>query len=121
MAGTSWADRVSSICFANPQHRVEDLITQYDASTEFLDFLSKKCRAYFISHHPAGTIVEGRPEIGCNCFASEEELYADQILVRSWGAILDHFNAIHTLPNFEEAERYTRGELDGHGEDELPN
>lgn len=40
-------------------------------------------------------------------------MYADQVLIRAWPAMLDHFNAVHTLEDYEEVERYAPGELEG--------
>ena len=79
---------------------------------EFIDFISRKCRAYFKSGGPQGKIVEGRPKFGCNCYSSGEEVYEDQILIYAWGHILDHFNAVHTLEDYAEVERYTAKDLE---------
>lgn len=106
VAGDKWSNRVASICLSAPQHKVDDLISIFDASDDFLDLLSRKCRAYFVCQKPRGTVVAGREDFGCNCFASGEQLYSDQIIVRDWGSMLDHFNAVHTIEGYEEPERF---------------
>lgn len=77
-----------------------------------LDFLGKKCRAYFVSPQKAGAIVEGRVEHGCNAFASGETLYAESVIIRCWASMLDHFNLVHTLPDYEEPIRYADEEVE---------
>ncbi|KPI36886.1 uncharacterized protein AB675_11827 [Cyphellophora attinorum] len=114
VSGPNWSQRVSSICFCSPQHRIVDLL-EHEAPTDLIEFLSKKCRAYFVSNEKQGTVVEGRPEFGCNCYASGDQTYKHQVLIRAWPAILDHFNAVHTLEDFEEVERFAPLELEGNG------
>jgi hypothetical protein len=103
-AGSKWSSRVSGICLGGPQHKVEDLVVNFNASKAFIDFLSKRCRAYFVSPERLESIVEGRGEFGCNCLSSGEELYPENVIVRSWRSMLDWFNLIHTLPDYEEPE-----------------
>lgn len=91
---------------------MEDLTDMFEAPDDLIDFLSRKCRAYFVSPKPAGTVVEGRVEFGCNSFASGETLNSDSAIVRCWGSMLDHFNAVHTLQDFEEPVRYAEEEVD---------
>ena len=55
-----------------------------------------------VGHQRIETLLQGREETGCNCYASGEELYQENIIVRVWGRILDWFNMVHTLQNYEE-------------------
>ena len=48
--------------------------------------------------------MAGREEFGCNCFSSGEELYQENVIVRSWRSMLDWFNLVHSIPNYEEPE-----------------
>lgn len=86
-----------------PQHRSANLIAQ-DASSAFVNFISKRCRAYFVSKASAETLIAGRQEFGCNCYASGEHFYEENTLVRSWRHILDWFNMLHVNPEHEEIE-----------------
>jgi hypothetical protein len=110
-SGSEWSDRLGAICFSGPQHKVEDLKDVFDAPDDLIDFLSKKCRAYYLSPTDAGTTVEGRTEIGCNAFASGETLHTEGSIIKCWPSMLDHFNAIHSLPDYEEPVRYAEDEL----------
>ena len=55
-----------------------------------------------VGHQRTETPLPGREETGCNCYASGEELYQENIIVRIWGRILDWFNMVHTLQDYAE-------------------
>jgi hypothetical protein len=76
----------------------------YNAQDDFIDFLSKRSRAYFTSPKPIESIMSGRDKFGCNCFASGEEFYQENITVRAWGSFLDWFNLVHTVEDYAEPE-----------------
>ena len=48
------------------------------------------------------TPLTGRALYGCNCYASGEELYEENVIVKSWGSMLDWFNILHANPTFAE-------------------
>jgi hypothetical protein len=48
--------------------------------------------------------MTGRTDFGCNCYASGENMYPENIIVKAWRSMLDWFNVIHASPGFEEAE-----------------
>jgi hypothetical protein len=100
--GQQWSSKIGAICFGNPQHNVEDID---DASDGFLEFLSDKCRAYFKSPKAKETTLPGRETFGCNCIASGEQLYDENIIIRCWPSMLDHFNVVHTIPDYKEPIR----------------
>lgn len=62
--------------------------------------------------------MEGRDEFGCNCFASGEELYQENIIVRSWGSMLDWFTLVHTVTEYAEPELTVVESGNGDGEQE---
>lgn len=86
-----------------PQHRIDDLIA-LDSPSTFVNFLSKRCRAYFVSKSSVETPIAGRAEFGCNCYASGEHFYEENTLVRSWRHVLDWFNMLHVDSEHEEIE-----------------
>ncbi|KAK4943569.1 hypothetical protein LTR10_016863 [Elasticomyces elasticus] len=96
-----WTSRVTGVSLISPQHKVQDLIED-GAPTEFVEFLSKRSRAYFVSLEKIETPISGRSRFGCNCYASGEHLYQDGAVIRSWGSILDWFNRLYADPSFEE-------------------
>jgi len=97
----TWSSRVTGIALIAPQHKVQDL-KAYGVSEEFLDFLSKRVRAYFVSPEKLETAITGREAFGCNCYASGESLYQENAIVRSWRSILDWFNRLYADPEFQE-------------------
>ena len=74
----NYASRIRAICLASPQHDLLEL-----GNTNFVDFISKRARAYFVSSSPAGTLLEGREDFGCDCYASGEEMYPENIIVEA--------------------------------------
>lgn len=104
VTGAKWSSRISGICLCGPQHKVIDLVATYNAPEDFMKFLSKRCRAYFVSPERPESILKGRDEFGCNCFASGEELYQENVIVRSWKSMLDWFNLVHSIPGYEQPE-----------------
>jgi hypothetical protein len=104
-SGSKWSSRVSAICFGDPQHDLHHLQEIYNAQDDFINFLNKRSRAYFTSPKPIESIMSGRDKFGCNCFASGEELYQENIIVRAWGSILDWLNLVHTVENYAEPEQ----------------
>ena len=87
----------------SPQHKVDDYIDG-GAPRAFIDFLSKRCRAYFVHRASIETPVVGREEHGCNCYASGEHHYPENTFVRCWGHVLDWFNMLHVSPEYEEVK-----------------
>lgn len=71
-----YASRIGRICLGSPQHEVSDL-----GEGEFADFFGEHARAYFVSSNPVGTRIEGRLDYGCDCRASGEQLYPENIIV----------------------------------------
>ena len=63
-------------------------------------------------------MLPGRDDFGCNRYSSGEELYQENVIVRSWGAMLDWFMVVHTIPTFEEVEVILPAEEEP---EELPN
>ena len=114
--GAEWSSRVNGICLGGPQHKAQDLIDNHNASDAFIDFLAKRSRAYFTSPERLEIIMPGRDQFGCNCYSSGEELYQENVVVRSWRSMLDWFNLIHTLPDYEEAELIWIEEQNGNSE-----
>jgi hypothetical protein len=54
--------------------------------------------------------LTGRENFGCNCYASGEELYQENIIVAAWRSMLDWFNFIESSPTYEEVETIFREE-----------
>ena len=73
-----YACRIRGICLASPQHDLFEL-----GNADFLDFISKRARAYFVSSSPIGTLIDGREDFGCDCYASGEQMYSENIIVES--------------------------------------
>ncbi|KAJ9609152.1 hypothetical protein H2200_006924 [Cladophialophora chaetospira] len=99
----TWSHRITGIALVTPQHKVADLIAQ-GATPGFLNFLAKRCRAYFVFQSPVETPIAGRQEYGCNCYASGERSIQESTMVRCWRHILDWFNVLHVNPEHEEVE-----------------
>lgn len=100
---SEWSTRVNGICLIAPLHGLEDLLPTSPSpsspstiqapaaeatTSSFTHFISTRCRAYVVSDKPAGTLVEGRAEYGCNVYASGEKLYVECIIVRAWRDML---------------------------------
>ena len=49
-------------------------------------------------------MLRGREEVGCNRYSSGEELYQENVIVRSWRSMLDWFMMINAVPTFAEVE-----------------
>ncbi|KIW15293.1 hypothetical protein PV08_05338 [Exophiala spinifera] len=96
-----WSKRITGIALVAPQHKIQDLIAT-DAPADFVNFLSLRARAYFVSPQKLERPMAGRKEFGCNCYASGEEFYQENAIVRSWKSILDWFNRLYADPDFEE-------------------
>lgn len=63
-----------------------------------------------MSASPRETFLTGRDDFGCNCYASGEELYQENIIVAAWRSMLDWFNFIESSPTYEEVEINVRQE-----------
>jgi hypothetical protein len=48
--------------------------------------------------------MEGREQFGCNCFSGGEELYQENVIVKSWRSMVEWFDLIHSSPDYEEPE-----------------
>ncbi len=99
--GNVWSPRIAGIAFVTPQHKLADLEAQ-GAPSDFIDFLSKRCRAYFVSQSEIEQPIVGRGQFGCNCYASGEPHVEESVFVRSWRHILDWFDMLHVNPGHEE-------------------
>jgi hypothetical protein len=73
-----YASRVRSICLVSPQHDPLEL-----GNAKFMDFISKRGRAYFVSSSPKGALIDGREDFGCDCYASGEEMYPENTVVEA--------------------------------------
>ncbi|KEF58710.1 uncharacterized protein A1O9_06636 [Exophiala aquamarina CBS 119918] len=100
---SDWAGRITGICLANAQYKMEDLV-QGGAPPEFVAFVSKRCRAYSVSPSPLEAPVSGRERLGCNCYASGEHDYHENVVVKAWRSMLDWFNILYANPGHEEVE-----------------
>lgn len=98
-----WSHRLTGIALVAPQFKIQDLIDQ-GAPERFVEFISKRCRAYFVSPSPVETLMTGREEFGCNCYASGEHMYQESAMVRCWRSVLDWFNMLYATPGHEEIE-----------------
>jgi hypothetical protein len=54
--------------------------------------------------------LTGRENFGCNCYASGEELYQENIIIAAWRSMLDWFNFIELSPTYEEVDIILREE-----------
>ncbi|OQV03164.1 Arb2 domain-containing protein isoform 2 [Cladophialophora immunda] len=99
----TWSGRINGISLVAPQHKVADLIAD-GAPSNFITFLSRRCRAYFVSQSPVETPIAGRQEFGCNCYASGEHSYQESAIVSCWRHILDWFNMLYVNQGHEEVE-----------------
>ena len=73
-----YVSRVRGICLASPQHDPLEF-----ENAKFADFINKGGRAYFVSLSPPGTLVDGKKVFGCDCYASGEEMYPENIIVKA--------------------------------------
>lgn len=102
--GSTWSSRVTGISLVEPQFKVQDLIGTDDVSGEFIEFLSRHSRAYFVNSASLETPVPGRETFGCNCYSSGEDSYQENAMVRCWPSMLDWFNVLYANPEHEEVE-----------------
>jgi hypothetical protein len=116
--GSEWSTRISGICLGSPQHTTRDLLTPGDDPTAFADFISKRCRAYIVSDSERETLLTGSEEYGCNCYASGEQLYQENVIIASWRSMLDWFMRIEADPSYEEVEVVVR-DVPGNGEGDI--
>jgi hypothetical protein len=73
-----YASRVRAVCLASPQHDPFEF-----GNPDFMNFVSKRGRAYFVSSSPIGKLIDGREDFGCDCYASGEEMYPENIVVEA--------------------------------------
>lgn len=59
---------------------------------------------YLTHHDPLGTPLYGRAEIGCNCYSSGEDKYAECILPRTYTEVLKYFDMVDANPTHEEVD-----------------
>lgn len=76
------------------------------APPEFVDFISKRCRFYALSPSPLEAPVAGRKQFGCNCYASGEDEYYENVVVKAWRSMLEWFNVLYANPAHKEMELY---------------
>ena len=110
MEGSEWSSRIAGICLGSPQHSTRDIIKPGSSDRAFADFISKRCRAYIVSDSKRETLLTGREEYGCNCYASGEELYQENVIIAAWRSMLDWFNLIASSPGYEEVEFFIHTE-----------
>lgn len=101
--GDLWSSRITGMSLIAPQHKVQDLIDT-EAPPTFINFLTRRCRAYFVTDSVIETPIAGREKFGCNCYSSGESSFQDSAMVRCWRHILDWFNMLHTKSDYEEPE-----------------
>ena len=101
--GNEWASRITGICLAIVQYKMEDLV-EGGAPDEFVSFISKRCRAYTISPSGLETPVSGREKFGCNCYASGESGHHENVVVKAWRSMLAWLNMLYANPLHEEIE-----------------
>ena len=77
----NYSSRIGGVCLTSPQHNMEELGTG-----DFAAFISRQCRIYLVSEESLGSYIEGRKEYGCDCVASGETQYPENIIVEA----LDH-------------------------------
>ena len=77
----------------------------------FARFLGEKGRAYFVSEAPQGDLLTGRELYGCNCYASGEKWYSEDIFVRSWRHMLEFFENVDKDGAFKERYVQVRPEM----------
>ncbi|KAK5046840.1 hypothetical protein LTR84_007194 [Exophiala bonariae] len=99
----TWSQRITGICIAGAQYKMADLVAN-GAPPEFVDFISKRCRFYAPSSSPLETPVTGRQRFGCNCYASGEDEYHENVVVKAWRSMLGWFDFLYTHPAYEEIE-----------------
>jgi hypothetical protein len=61
-----------------------------------------------VSDSEPETFLTGREEHGCNCYASGEQLYQENVIVAGWRSMLDWFMRIENDPEYEEVEVVVR-------------
>ena len=84
-----YAPRIRGICLASPQHDLLEL-----GNADFIEFLSKRGRAYFVSSAPIGTPIDDREGFGCDCYASGEEMYPENTIVEATEHMLTWLSAL---------------------------
>ena len=52
--------------------------------------------------------MTGREEYGCNCYASGEQYYQENVIIAAWRSMLDWFNLVASSPGYEEVEVFVR-------------
>ncbi|RMD44780.1 hypothetical protein DV735_g344, partial [Chaetothyriales sp. CBS 134920] len=112
-----WQGQIDGICFCEPQHTIPDLINIHGAPQSLIDFLSRRSRAYLLSDKPLDTPLEERDECGCNRYASGEDLYQENIIIRSWPSMLRWFEELSSVEGFEEVEGPFDGQVQAITED----
>lgn len=100
----TWSGRVNGICLGNPQFKQKELVGSNKNNKEFRNFLARRTRAYFVADELVETPLPESDELGCNRYASGEHLYEEGILVRSWRSMLDWFNMIYVVSDYEEPQ-----------------
>ena len=74
----------------------------------FSGFVTRKCRAYLVSDDATETLLDGHRDYGCNCYASGEHLYPENIIVEAWPNMLKWLDQVYFNPEFEEPEFFDR-------------
>lgn len=112
-----WSPRISCMAFCNPQHSLQQLLSQLPESTsenitikhDITKFIATRTRAYRVSRKPVETPLKGIDPtgtnefgLGCNLYSSGEALYEESVFVRCWGSILDWIDLCRFSEGFEE-------------------
>jgi hypothetical protein len=78
----------------------------------FSDLLSiqQRARAYLIHNEPVETPLNGRAQLGCNCFSSGEATFTESIMPRAYKSMLAFFQMVNDVPGYFEAEVEPQGD-----------
>ena len=117
---SKWQNRLSSIAIINPQHSLDEILSNLDDSTDagqleydqIVNFIAHRTRAYRLDHRPLETVISGRDELGCNVYSSGESLYDESCFIRCWPSILDWITLCRINTNYQEKLLEPK-ELDG--------
>lgn len=121
-----WSRRVEAIVFGDPFYLLSDLRPNVQntlhaevtltaqmpegldstsspsapAGPTFLDFISKRSRAYRIARDPKVELDKpcaGRESFGCNCYGSGDEQYSECTMPQAWQAMLNWLKLVWTV------------------------
>ena len=78
----------------------------------FTDLLpiQQRARAYLIHNEPVETPLNGRAQLGCNCFSSGEATFTENIMPRAYKSMLAFFQMVNDIPGYFEVEVEPQGD-----------